>query len=103
MSNFSFSHSVFKRLVLQSCKNKGLFGTGLNVFSFMIDTKPVYLYRKLAEKDSNLETQMDVFDENRSNDEEQLPGAKGIDLTSPLDVFHSIFKQVGAFQSLLID
>ena len=30
-SNFSFSHSVFKRLVLQTCKNKGLFGTRLTI------------------------------------------------------------------------
>ena len=29
-SNFSFSHSVFKRLVLQKVKNKGLFGKELN-------------------------------------------------------------------------
>ena len=28
-SNFSFSHSVFKRLVLQTHKNQGLFGKGL--------------------------------------------------------------------------
>ena len=28
-SNFSFSHSVFKRLVLQTRKNQGLFGKGL--------------------------------------------------------------------------
>ena len=28
-NNFSFSHSVFKRLVLQTCKNQGLFGKGL--------------------------------------------------------------------------
>ena len=28
-SNFSFFHSVFKRLVLQTRKNKGLFGKGL--------------------------------------------------------------------------
>ena len=28
-SNFSFSHSVFKRLVLQTCKSQGLFGKGL--------------------------------------------------------------------------
>ena len=28
-SNFSFSHSVFKRLVLQICTNQGLFGKGL--------------------------------------------------------------------------
>ena len=32
-SNFSFSHSVFKRLVLQTCKNQGLFGKGLNSVS----------------------------------------------------------------------
>ena len=31
MSNFSFSHSVFKRLVLQIQKKQGLFGTGLKV------------------------------------------------------------------------
>ena len=29
MSNFSFSHSVFQRLVLQTRKNQGLFGKGL--------------------------------------------------------------------------
>ena len=27
-SNFSFSHSVFRRLVLQTCNNQGLFGKG---------------------------------------------------------------------------
>ena len=30
MSNFSFSHSVFKRLELQTRKNQELFGKGLN-------------------------------------------------------------------------
>ena len=30
---FSFSHSVFKRLVLQTCKNKGLFGKGLTLYN----------------------------------------------------------------------
>ena len=29
-SNFSFSHNVFKRLVLQTRKNQDLFGKGLN-------------------------------------------------------------------------
>ena len=28
-SNFSFSHCVFKRLVMQTHKNQGLFGKGL--------------------------------------------------------------------------
>ena len=32
MSNFSFSPSVFKRLVLQTCKNQGLFGKGLTLY-----------------------------------------------------------------------
>ena len=32
-SNFSFSHSVFKRLVLQTRKNQGLFGKGLRYFA----------------------------------------------------------------------
>ena len=31
MSNFSLSFSVFKRRVLQTCKNKGLFGKGLKL------------------------------------------------------------------------
>ena len=30
MSNFSFSNGVFKRLELQTCKNQGLIGKGLN-------------------------------------------------------------------------
>ena len=32
MSNFSFSHSVFKRPILQTYQNKGLFGRGLMLF-----------------------------------------------------------------------
>ena len=31
MSNFSFSHIVFKKLVLQTRKNQGLFGKGLTL------------------------------------------------------------------------
>ena len=30
-SNFSFSHSVFKRLVLQTRENQGLLGNGLRI------------------------------------------------------------------------
>ena len=29
-SNFSFSHSVIKRLLLQTCRNQGFFGKGLS-------------------------------------------------------------------------
>ena len=39
-SNFSFSHSVFKRLVLQTRKNQGLFGKGLSVFAMTIIIPP---------------------------------------------------------------
>ena len=35
MSNFSFSHSVFKRLVLQTRKNQGLFGKRLTHYHTM--------------------------------------------------------------------
>ena len=35
MSNFSFSNSVFKRPVLQTCKNQGLFGKGLKSFEII--------------------------------------------------------------------
>ena len=31
MSNFSFSNSIFKRLVLQTRNNQGLFGKGLKI------------------------------------------------------------------------
>ena len=35
-SNFSFSHSVFKRLVMQTCKNQGLFRKGLILYRTMM-------------------------------------------------------------------
>ena len=48
MSNFSFSHSVFKRLVLQTRKNQGLFGKGKNcslssimAFAMLLSKLPV--------------------------------------------------------------
>ena len=53
MSNFSFSHSVFSRLVLQTRQNKGLFFTlhqyfpsqvGLSYFSL---SSPVFIWKKL--------------------------------------------------------
>ena len=35
-SNFSFSHSVFKTLVMQTRKNQGLFGKGLILFHIIL-------------------------------------------------------------------
>ena len=37
MNNFSFSHSVFKRLVLQTCKNQGLSRKGIDFYAFLVD------------------------------------------------------------------
>ncbi|KAK3599935.1 hypothetical protein CHS0354_012578 [Potamilus streckersoni] len=50
--------------------------------------------RKYADQDQNLAVQLDVFDEHKANDDEQLPGVKGLDLNSPLDVFHAINSQI---------
>ena len=49
MSNFSFSHSVFKRLVLQTHKNKGMFSKGLS------------LYHKMRAFDPSVEKAFDRF------------------------------------------
>ena len=44
-SNFSFSHCVFKRLVLQTRKNQGLFGKGLLLYIYFIAIGGQYLTR----------------------------------------------------------
>ena len=44
-SNFSFSHSVFKRLVLQTRKNQGLFGKGLIATIQLSSAAPLNLGR----------------------------------------------------------
>ena len=41
-SNFSFSYSVFKRLVLQTRKNQGLFGKGLTKILFVFISSVFY-------------------------------------------------------------
>ena len=50
--NFSFSHSVFKRLVLQTGKNQGLFGKGLTHYHTMphFDALKTYSCGKNCEK-----------------------------------------------------
>ena len=50
MSNFSFSYSVFKRLLLQTRKNQGLFGKGLkygDYYDFMDRTKVMVQFLKV--------------------------------------------------------
>ena len=55
--NFSFSHSVFKRLVLQARKNQGLFGKGFNIknaFSLRKeDYKPLTTWYPVGENHQN--------------------------------------------------
>lgn len=54
----------------------------------------VFINRKQLDPDPDLLVQLDVFDEHKANDDEECPGTKGVDLNSPLDVFHAISKQV---------
>ena len=49
MSNFSFSYSNFKRLVLQTRKNQGLFGKGFNrdgLFLRLSQSFSMYVWEK---------------------------------------------------------
>ena len=58
-SNFSFSHSVFKGLVLQKRKNQGLFGKGFNPFPnkpWFLRVCSSYLLKTLEEKEKLLIT-----------------------------------------------
>ena len=43
-SNFSFLHSLFKRLLLQTSKTKGLFGKGLKVHPLLVCSQFVTNY-----------------------------------------------------------
>ena len=47
-SSFSFSHSVFRRLVLQTHKKKGLFGKGLNIHFTSIEKQVLTTDIKLS-------------------------------------------------------
>ncbi|XP_018014866.1 uncharacterized protein LOC108671794 isoform X3 [Hyalella azteca] len=50
--------------------------------------------RRYASKDRDLAVQLDVFDEQRDTDEAQITGPDGVDLTSHVDVFYAILRQV---------
>ena len=47
--------------------------------------------------DEDLLVQLDVFEEQRLEDEEDLSSPEGVNLTSHLDVFHALFKKVCHF------
>ena len=66
MSNFCFSHSVFKRLVLQTRKNQGLFGKGLTHYSIdtHLDASIRQLLKTLWEKEKLLVTSNFSFSNN---------------------------------------
>ena len=46
------------------------------------------------EEDEDLTVQLDVFEEQRLDDEDELITPDGVDLTSHLDVFHALFQRV---------
>lgn len=56
--------------------------------------------RKEAENspEEDLKVQLDVFDEQKASDDEQLPQSttEGLDLSSHADIFAAIIKQVGS-------
>ena len=52
-SNFSFSHSVFKRLVLQTRKNHGLFGKGMSILCGKVKTQSPSILLVKPRKDMN--------------------------------------------------
>ena len=77
MSNFSFSHSVFKRLVLQTRKNQGLFGKGLKLKEF-------------ADEDLKL----DETGKNFAKSVKNAGGKEKLLVTSNSSFFHCVFKRL---------
>ena len=57
---------------------------------FLIDL----IDRKQDTENPDLTVQLDVFDQWKTNDDEQLTGPDGVDLNDHLNVFHAVFKQV---------
>ena len=66
-SNFSFSHRVFKRVLLQTRKNQGLFGKGLNLYQITKNNAiPLLQVKNIVENGENAgyqfkERQIGVF------------------------------------------
>ncbi|KAK7479194.1 hypothetical protein BaRGS_00029538 [Batillaria attramentaria] len=84
----------FFGLRLQEVLNK-LNGSFERVFSSAEAPTKVFLGAlSRQEGDPSVLLQLQLFEEHQANDEEALPGTRGIDLSSPLDVFHAILKQV---------
>ena len=55
----------------------------------------LFYYSREDDQDPDVLTLIDIFDHVKADDEEQLPGGSAcVDLTSPEDVFHAVFKQV---------
>ena len=54
-SNFSFSHSVFNRPVLQTRENQGLFGKGLNHILSYFDIQKCLRFSMVCEYNSNID------------------------------------------------
>ena len=55
--------------------------------------------RKQDTDNPDLTVQLDVFEQWKTNDDEQLTAPDGVDLNDPLNVFHAVFKQVGTIST----
>lgn len=53
-------------------------------------------YRHIDDED--LAVQLDVFEDQRLEDDDEQVTPEGVDLTSHIDVFHAIFKRVRKFE-----
>ena len=54
----------------------------------------IVLTRCRYNDDEELLVQLDVFEEQRLEDEDDLSSPEGVNLTSHLDVFHALFRKV---------
>ena len=54
----------------------------------------MYIFRSCSDSESAVGVQLKVFYDEKGTDDEQLPGPAGVDLSSHLDVFHAVLKQV---------
>ena len=95
-SNFSFSHSVFKRLVLQTRKNKGLFRKGLTTKPWPFNLSPndklfdLSKLKAFADDKSNLTQNLKFVLDGAEN----IVGKEKMLVTSIFSFSYNVFKSL---------
>ena len=85
-SNFCFSHSVFKRLEMQTRKIKGLFGKGLNLYKSLALSKLI----AFADENFNVAEIMQFFFDGVEN----IVGKGKMLVTRIYSFSHNVFKRL---------